>query len=68
LSSILGRIERGEGKPGDIDTLLDVAGNVAGNTFCPLGDGAASVVQTFIKHFRPEFEEHVRDKKCRFKA
>lgn len=68
LRSILGRIEKGEGKPEDIDTLLDVAGNVAGKTFCPLGDGAASVVQTFIKHFRPEFEEHVRDGKCRFKA
>jgi NADH-quinone oxidoreductase subunit F len=59
LRSILGRLERGEGIKGDTELLLDVAGNVSGKTFCPLGDGAASVVISFIKHFRDEFEEHI---------
>jgi NADH-quinone oxidoreductase subunit F len=66
LSSILGRIEKGMGREGDIDLLLDVAGNMSGKTFCPLGDGAAMVVQGFIRHFRAEFEEHIIDKRCRF--
>lgn len=66
LSSILGRIERGQGRKGDIDLLLDVAGNMSGKTFCPLGDGAAMVVQGFLRHFRDEFEEHIIDKRCRF--
>ncbi|MDP2278526.1 MAG: NADH-quinone oxidoreductase subunit NuoF [Nitrospirota bacterium] len=68
LRSILGRIENGEGAEGDIDLLLSVSGNVMGKTFCPLGDGAASVVQNFIKHFRPEFEEHIKVGKCKFKS
>jgi NADH-quinone oxidoreductase subunit F len=64
LSAVLGRIERGEGMEGDIDLLNAVAANMLGKTFCPLGDGAASVVQNFIRHFRPEFEEHIKAKKC----
>jgi NADH-quinone oxidoreductase subunit F len=68
LRSILGRIESGDGMEGDIDLLLAVAGNMMGKTFCPLGDGAASVVQNFIKHFRPEFEEHISKKACSFRG
>ncbi len=64
LRAILGRIENGEGMEGDIETMLAVAANMLGKTFCPLGDGAASVVQNFIKHFRSEFEEHISAKKC----
>ncbi|MDA8078055.1 MAG: NADH-quinone oxidoreductase subunit NuoF [Nitrospiraceae bacterium] len=64
LRSILGRIESGEGMEGDVDLLLSVAGNIIGKTFCPLGDGAASVTQNFIKHFRPEFEAHIKNKGC----
>lgn len=67
LSSILGRIENGQGAEGDTDLLLSVSSNILGKTFCPLGDGAASVVQNFIKHFSPEFEEHIKNAKCRFK-
>jgi len=67
LRSILGRIEEGRGRKGDIDLLLDVAGNISGKTLCPLGDGAASVVMNFIRHFRDEFEGHIRDAGCKFK-
>lgn len=66
LRPILERIEKGKGCKEDIDALTDIAGNIAGKTFCPLGDGAASVVQNFIKHFRREFEEHIHDGKCKF--
>lgn len=66
LRSILGRIENGEGKMEDIDKLVDVAGNIAGKTFCPLGDGAASVAQNFVNNFREEFEEHIKSGKCRY--
>lgn len=59
LRSILHRIENGEGREGDIKLLEDVSKNIAGKTFCPLGDGAAGVVLNFIKHFRPEFEAHM---------
>lgn len=64
MSSVLGRMEQGEGRPGDVDLLLDIAGNIAGKTFCPLGDGAAMVVMSFVKHFREEFEAHIKDGGC----
>lgn len=60
LSSIIGRIENGKGKREDIELLSDVAGNISGKTFCPLGDGAATVAMNMIKHFREEFEEHIK--------
>src|SRR5208283_2584184 len=59
LRSILDRVAAGEGKEVDIELLLEVAKNIMGKTFCALGDSAASVVQNFIKHFRPEFEAQV---------
>ncbi len=68
LRAILERIEQGQGREEDIDLMLSVAGNIVGRTFCPLGDGAGGVVQNFIKHFRPEFEEHIRAKKCTVKT
>ncbi|NOZ69388.1 MAG: NADH-quinone oxidoreductase subunit NuoF, partial [Deferribacteres bacterium] len=67
LRKILERIEHGKGKEGDIELLSDVAGVMSGRTFCPLGDGAAGVVTGMIKHFRNEFEEHIKDKQCKFR-
>jgi NADH-quinone oxidoreductase subunit F len=64
LRSVLERIENGNGKAGDIELLLDIARNVAGKTFCSLGESAASAVQHFIKYFRDEFEGHIRESKC----
>jgi NADH-quinone oxidoreductase subunit F len=64
LRKVLERIENGEGREGDIELLLDITGIMTGRTFCPLGDGAAGVVAGMIKHFRNEFEDHIKNKKC----
>ena len=64
LRKILERIENGRGRAGDVELLHDVADNISGKTFCPLGDGAAGVVSGMLKHFRSEFEEHVKERKC----
>jgi len=66
LRKILERIEQGKGGEGDVELLYDVAGNISGKTFCPLGDGAAGVVMGMLKHFRNEFEEHVKNAGCKF--
>lgn len=68
LRKILGRIENGMGRQGDIELLKDVAEVMYGRTFCPLGDGAAGVILAMIKHFRDEFEEHIKDRKCKFRS
>jgi NADH-quinone oxidoreductase subunit F len=63
MESILHRILHGEGKPADLDLLVDVAGNIGGKTLCALGDAAAMPVQSFLKKFRPEFEAYARGQK-----
>ncbi len=64
LYRMVHRIEHGQGRPDDLDTLDNVASNIAGRTICALGDAAAFPVKSFIKHFRPEFEYHVEHKHC----
>ena len=40
--------------------LLDVTYQVEGHTICALGDAAAWPVASAIRHFRDEFEWHVK--------
>ena len=64
LYRIVHRIETGEGRPEDLDLLLDLCENIAGRTICALGDAAAWPVQGMLKHFRKEFEYHIEHKRC----
>ena len=64
LYRIVHRIEHGEGRPEDLDLLLDLCENIAGRTICALGDAAAWPVQGFLKHYRKEFEYHIEHKRC----
>lgn len=59
MLQILERIIEGKGKPGDIDLLKDVAGQIEGRSFCALGDAAAWPVQGMIRQFRHEFEYYI---------
>ena len=56
LYRVLTRITEGKGRQADLDMLVDVANKIEGHTICALGDAAAWPVQSFIKHFRHEFE------------
>ena len=59
LNRTLKRIVAGQGRREDIDMLVSVANNIEGHTICALGDAAAWPVQSFVKHFRHEFEHYV---------
>ena len=59
LYRVLCRIEVGQGTHDDLDMLVDLADNIEGRTICALGDAAAWPVQSFLKHFREEFEYHI---------
>lgn len=56
LYRVIRRIRGGRGRPEDVDLLVDMANKIEGRTICALGDAAAWPVQSFIKHFRHEFE------------
>jgi NADH-quinone oxidoreductase subunit F len=56
LYRMLTRMVEGKGRQEDLGLLLDVANRIEGHTICALGDAAAWPVQSFLKHFRHEFE------------
>jgi NADH-quinone oxidoreductase subunit F len=66
LHKIMNRIERGAGNYEDLDVLLDVAAKMEGQTICAFSDAAAWPVQGLLRHFRQDFEAHVRHGKCPF--
>lgn len=61
MKKVLHNIETGKGTMDDIDLLWDIQKNIEGNTICPLGDAAAWPVAAAIRHFREEFEWHVKN-------
>lgn len=65
VERILQSIEEGCGKPGDIE-LLENQGHVfgPGNTFCALAPGAAEPLLSALKHYRDDFDRHIREKRC----
>jgi len=66
VSRVLGRIENGYGRPEDLALLEDVAQNILFRAFCALADGAVSPIQSSLKHFRAEYEQHVTERRCPF--
>jgi len=58
-TKILERILAGQGKPKDLDLLLDLSENMTGKTICVLSDSCAAPVVSGIKKFRGEFEAYL---------
>jgi NADH-quinone oxidoreductase subunit F len=56
LRKLLTRLDQGRGVKADVDLLGDLARNMLGRTFCPLGDAAAMPTISFVEKFRDEFE------------
>jgi NADH-quinone oxidoreductase subunit F len=56
MHRVIRRILDGQGRAEDLAMLDDVSRKIEGHTICAFGDAAAWPVQSFIKHFRHEFE------------
>lgn len=65
MLEILTRITEGKGEEGDIDKLEELAKNIKTSALCGLGQTAPNPVLSTIRYFRDEYEEHIRDKKCK---
>jgi NADH-quinone oxidoreductase subunit F len=57
---MLTRLDQGIGRSADIDLVGELAKNMLGRTFCPLGDAAAMPTISFVEKFRDEFEAKLR--------
>jgi NADH-quinone oxidoreductase subunit F len=64
LRKMLVRFHEGGGTRSDIDLMGDIAKNMLGRTFCPLGDAAALPTISIVQKFREDFEEHLGGKSC----
>ncbi len=64
MLKILNRICKGQGRPGDLDSLEEIAQVCQDFSLCQLGKTAPNPVMSSIKYFRAEYEAHINDKKC----
>jgi ferredoxin len=57
-------ITEGKGKKGDLEFLEALAKATRDASMCGLGQTAANPVLSTIRHFKDEYEAHIKDKKC----
>jgi NADH-quinone oxidoreductase subunit F len=62
---VMKRMVRGDAEIAEIDALLEVTTEVEGHTICALGDAAAWPIQGLIRHFRPEMERRISERRAR---
>ncbi len=68
LAALLTKIEEGHGTQQDLDSLLQLCGFVKGTGYCTLVTGAAVLVQSSLKLFRQEYDDHIRLQRCPYHA
>jgi NADH:ubiquinone oxidoreductase subunit F (NADH-binding)/NAD-dependent dihydropyrimidine dehydrogenase PreA subunit len=64
LLEILERICAGEGEEQDIQLLEEIGTAVREASMCGLGQTLPNPVLSTLRHFKSEYEVHVREKKC----
>ena len=64
MLEIVERICQGEGEEGDIERLIALGETISQTALCGLGQTAANPVLSTIRHFRHEYEAHIKDKYC----
>ena len=60
---LMERLRTGEAELHEIDMLRDLTKQFEGHAICALGDAAAWPIQGLIKHFRPEIERRIAERK-----
>ena len=65
MLNILDRIASGEGREGDLALIEELSEFLEAASLCALGQSASFPVASTLKHFREEYEEHIREKRCR---
>ena len=64
MLEIIDRIAGGEGEEGDIEKLIELGEEIKITSLCGLGQTAPNPVLSTIRHFRKEWEQHIRDRHC----
>ena len=64
MLKILTNISEGKGREGDIELLEELCEATRGASLCALGGTAPNPVLSTIRHFRDEYEAHIKEKRC----
>ncbi|MBI2898575.1 MAG: NADH-quinone oxidoreductase subunit NuoF [Planctomycetes bacterium] len=64
MEKILTRITEGRGKEGDIETLEELSELAMEASLCALGKSAPNPFLSTLRHFRDEYEAHIKEKRC----
>lgn len=64
MLELLERIMEGKGQEGDIERLESLTDTIHSASLCGLGQSACTPVLSTLRHFREEYEDHVRHNKC----
>lgn len=64
MVKIVNRACEGAGREGDIDLLEELAELQRDAALCALGQGASGPALAALRHFRDEFDAHVKDRRC----
>jgi len=64
MLEIVTRICEGKGVEGDIERLEELGKGIRETSLCGLGQTAPNPVLSTIRHFRSEYEAHIREKRC----
>ncbi len=64
MLKIITNISEGKGKEGDIELLEELSEIQKEAALCALGQGASNSVLSSLKHFRDEYETHIKEKHC----
>jgi len=64
LLEVVEHICDGKGKAGDLKALEDISDRIRKGCSCRLAQSAPNPVLTTLRHFREEYEAHIRDGHC----
>jgi NADH-quinone oxidoreductase subunit F len=64
MLEIITDITEGRGTAEQLDLLQELADTVSQTALCGLGKTAANPVLSTLRYFRPEYEAHIKEKRC----
>ncbi len=64
MLEIVERITHGQGKPSDIDLLVEMSEVIKNSALCGLGQTGPNPVLSTLRYFRDEYEAHIYEHRC----
>lgn len=64
MLEIVDRITKGQGREGDIERLIELGNVIKATSLCGLGQTAPNPVESTIRHFKHEYDDHIEHHRC----